>query len=480
MKKIIIKTILSGLALFTAVSCSKSKQQEFVGTPVDSQIMMLGGKKPVKNEVMFIQKNEEPADGELFNPWANESLSGNPYMKADAGEYDVPAEINIEAFRHIQRFSVEDITKNLEQAFDPVNGNPWVTKLTKDEKIIFESVPTDSEINEKYRTTVTVSGIKALRIPGTEGSPDLLELIDASNGNLKEVVVIPGGLPQLKVNGEFQCFEFSEDEKSGTVGGQLYIFPNPEQQKKINMGLVKFNTEEFTEPASQSKGKESIAQGSEILLVSRSAEKLEYEGKTSYWFQAKRGASVFWVPGYNLYLQSGTFNRLNVSADLVYVPMNGNSNWFRLSREFPGIKGSLQPGQLVYVSEISSGKYESNGRRDNYYRTSYPLTDEVFGTYLEPVDDIQGTYSLYPDRAEREKQYSTDNDPYVTIYEGPNSRYPVVGRKFDYENPQEEPVTVKVNGFTDIQDVVHDRYGLWYSVSSPARGFIFVEQTYGL
>lgn len=478
MKKSLIYLGLAGSVLLLIASCKKKQDYVFVGSKIDSQVMMVDSESNKKNAPIVEQIPEiEYAEGELVNPWVNEKISGDSNAKADNGDYDKPQEINIETFRHIQRFSVKEIGEGIEFANTEDSENPWITKITRDEKILFVSVPMDSNYNQAYKTVAKVENTRGVRIPGADGSPDLFEIIDDSNGNLKEVAIIPKGLPALKSNDEFKCFEFSEDEKYGVVGGQLYIFPDAETQKTQNMALVKFNTDEYSEPASYSAGTEQIAQRSELMLITKTAEKLTFDGKTSYWFQAKRGDKTFWVPGYNLYLQTGTFNRLNLTTEVVFVPLNGG-NWYRITDDYPDPKGEIRAGKIVYVSDVSSGSYEKENRTSKIYRTSYPEQAEIFGIYLDNLDDLHGSFNFYPDNSTRSITYPAGNDPEVTIYEAPNARYKSIGKKYsDSTMPDDtESYTISVNGYTDMQDVVHDTFGRWYSVASPVKGFIFVEQ----
>ena len=472
MKKTATKIGFAGLALLAFFSCSKKNDWTFVGTTPDSQIIMLDGKNPNRKESIRPKEKNGEEETDIVNPWANENLTGNSSIKAENGDYDRPQEISIETFRHIQRLSVNDKSQEIEQTFDLVNGNPWVTKITKNEKVLFESVPFDGTIDEKYKKSEKINGTRAVRIQGKEGSPDLVELIDDASGTVSEVIIIPAGLPELKLNEEFSCFEFSENEKRGTTGGQLYIFPTSEGKKKVNVGLVKYNTAEYSEPAKNLTGNESMAQGSEVLLIARTAEKLEFEGKTSYWFQAKRGERLFWIPGYNLYLQTGTFSRLSLTAGTTYVPLESGFNWFRISDDFTGSQGSIRRRQIVYAAEIESGSGSLNEKK---YKLTYPAGETISGMYLETIEDIQGSYNLYPDNGEKEIQFATENDPYVTIYEAPNINYRKAGTMFDESNAPEGNVSIKVNGFTDIQEVISNAYGRWYSVSSPVKGFVFIE-----
>ncbi|MBQ2528825.1 MAG: hypothetical protein II547_01085, partial [Treponema sp.] len=104
-----------------------------------------------------------------------------------------------------------------------------------------------------------------------------------------------------------------------------------------------------------------------------------------------------------------------------------------------------------------------------------PAGETISGMYLETIEDIQGSYNLYPDNGEKEIQFATENDPYVTIYEAPNINYRKAGTMFDESNAPEGNASIKVNGFTDIQEVISNAYGRWYSVSSPVKGFVFIE-----
>ncbi len=477
MKKSIRNCIFAGSILLTAVSCQKKQEWEFVGTPAKEQVMLLNGMPTDEKVETIIQEKEEIEEGEILNPWASEKLSGDSSAKAENGEYDRPQEINIETFKHLVRMTVQEIGNGIELAFNEGNENPWVTKITRDDKILFASVPKDSNYNSSYKTVVKVEGIRGLRIPGDEKSPDLLELIDDTNGNLKEVVIIPKGLPELKANKEYKCFEFGEKEKYGLAVGQLYIFPNPETQKEQNMGMIRFNTEEYLEPATYSTTNEILAQRSEVMILAKTSEKIDFEGKTSYWFQAKRGDKTFWIPGYNLYLQTGTYNRLNQNTDVIYLPTHTDC-WYRLTDDYKDPKGVLKAGQIVYVSGISTNSYEKESRVSKYYRTIYPASSEVFGIYLEKIDDLHGIYDLYADAAGRTVNYPAVNDPEVIIYEAPNTRYKILGKKYNESTmPADTDVyTIAVDGYTDIQDVVNNVYGKWYSVNTPVKGFIFVEQ----
>ena len=40
----------------------------------------------------------------------------------------------------------------------------------------------------------------------------------------------------------------------------------------------------------------------------------------------------------------------------------------------------------------------------------------------------------------------------------------------------DEEYSISVDGYTDIYSTIDEAYGRWYSVKTPYRGFIFVEQ----
>ena len=314
MKKSVIFVAALAMIATSLGSCKKQKV-EFVGTPIESSIMMVGDTNQDTAKVVDDSlEDEELSWEELLNPWADEGPIDN--SEAENGVYEKPQEINIETYRHIQRFDMESIGEGLSLSED-AGDIPWVDLLKKDEKALFISADKNKH-NKTYDTILTLGSVKGRRIPGNEESPDLFVIADAESNEITQFVIIPKNLPTLRVNTELGAFEFSEGKKIGMAGTQMFIFPTAQEQKAANIALIRYNTEEFLEPGSYKTTEERLPQRAQVQIVSRTPDKVDYDGKSSFWFEAKRNGETFWLPGYNLLLQTGTFNRLNASSEIVY------------------------------------------------------------------------------------------------------------------------------------------------------------------
>ena len=302
-------------------------------------------------------------------------------------------------------------------------------------------------------------------------------IADAETNEIKELVIIPKNLPTLKINSELGAFEFSEPTKIGMTNAQMFIFPSAEEQRAANIALVRYNTEEYVEPGSYKTTDERLAQRCQVEIISRTPDTVEHDGRTSYWFEAKRNGNTFWLPGYNLLLQTGTFNRLNASSEIVYEELE-DERWFRLSSDFPAGENGLRGGKIVYAESVSKTSIQKDGRTAKMYRITFPTEAEVFGTYMDPVPGIRGTLNSYPDGESRAITYPATNDPEVHIYEAPDPAYSKLGTKYtDATMPADsEEYSISVIGYTDIYSTIDEVYGRWYAVASPYKGFIFVEQ----
>lgn len=471
-KSVIFVAALTMLA--TSLGSCKKQKVEFVGTPIESSIMMVEDTNQETAKVVDDSLEEEELSWEeLLNPWADEGPIDN--SEAENGVYEKPQEINIETYRHIQRFDMESVGEGLSLSED-AGDIPWVDLLKKDEKALFISADKNKH-NKTYDTILTLGSVKGRRIPGNDESPDLFVIADAESNEISQFVIIPKNLPTLRVNTELGAFEFSEGKKIGMAGTQMFIFPTAQEQKAANIALIRYNTEEFLEPGSYKTTEERLPQRAQVQIISRTPDKVDYDGKSSFWFEAKRNGETFWLPGYNLLLQTGTFNRLNASSEIVYEQLE-DENWFRLSSDFPRSENGLRGGRIVYAESVSKTSVQQEGRTAKMYRITYPVEAEIFGTYMDPLPGIRGSYSNFPENEQRAIRYPAQNDPEVRIYEAPDPAYSVLGTKYnDATMPgDDEEYSISVDGYTDIYSTIDEVYGRWYSVKSPYRGFIFVEQ----
>ncbi len=473
MKKNLIFLAAVPFFLTTFDSCKKEKHV-FVGTPIESSIMMVNDSNQQSAKVVDDSIEESDLSWEeLLNPWADEGPIDN--SEAEPGVYEKTQEINIETYRHIQRFSAETFGEGLKLT-EEEGGLPWVELFQKDEKALFIAVD-QKKRNKTYDNPVILGSFKGKRIQGNDESPDLFMIADAETNEITELVIIPKNLPALRANSELGAFEFSEPTKIGMTNGQTFIFPTADEQKAANIALVRYNTEEYLEPGSYKTTDERLAQRCQVQIISRTPDTVEHDGRTSYWFEAKRNGNTFWLPGYNLLLQTGTFNRLNASSEIVYEELE-DERWFRLSSDFPAGENGLRSGKIVYAESVSKTSIQKDGRTAKMYRITFPAEAEVFGTYMDPVPGIRGSYSTYPDGESRTISYPAANDPEVHIYEAPDPAYTKLGTKYnDATMPDDsDEYSISVIGYTDIYSSIDEVYGRWYAVSSPYKGFIFVEQ----
>ena len=141
--------ILAAVPFFlTAFDSCKKDNTVFVGTPIESSIMMVNDSNQQTAKVVDDSIEEDDLSWEeLLNPWADEGPIDN--SEAEPGVYEKPQEINIETYRHIQRFSGESLGEGLKLAEDE-SGLPWVELFQKEEKALFISADQQNLRHSSY------------------------------------------------------------------------------------------------------------------------------------------------------------------------------------------------------------------------------------------------------------------------------------------------------------------------------------------